>query len=317
MTAANFCIVLNDSLPPPNIAGELLKQLPQYAPYLGAYLDLCQSSLQHIDSSESRCLATEYWQLHHCGFNPSTAKHNAALALLLASKQQKITNIEPHQPLWLVELVHIAPSREGAALIPSSELNLSIQHNELLLQSAQNLCEGTIFHLKPWSTTHWQLQSQIPLDPTFASSQLVSRTSVNDWWDQSENHRDWRRFVNELQMLYFNHPVNQERQEQGLVPINSLWPVGGINPDLWPDPQISSTQIIHTLSPFFLKQDWGGWLFALQELEQTLRPLLETKPTLVLTNTESLLVATPRTSRLWHKLFTPTSTWRNQWLAQS
>lgn len=317
MTAANFCIVLNDCLPPPSIAGELLKQLSLYAPYLGSYLDQCKSSRQHINNSEARCLATEYWQLNNAGFNSSTAKHNAALALLLASKQQKITNLEPNQAFWLVELVHIAPSREGAALIPSSELNLSIQHNEQLLQSAQSLCEGSVFELKPWSTTHWQLHSQTPLHPSFASSQLVSRTAVNDWWDQSENHRDWRRFVNELQMLYFNHPVNIQRHEQGLVSVNSLWPVGGLQPDMWPDPQVGSTQIIQTLSPFFLRQDWGGWLLALQELDQNLRPLLEKKPTLVLTNTESFMVAKPHAPRLWHKLFTPASTWRKQWLAQS
>lgn len=317
MTTANLCIVLNDCLPPPSIAGELLKQLPQYASYLTSYLDQCQSTLHTVHLNESRCLATEYWQLNHLGFNASTAKHNAALALLLASKQQNLTESSSNTPFWLAELVHIAPSREGAALITSPALELSSEHSNALLHSAQMLCEDTPFQLTPWSATHWQLHSDVPLHPTFASSELVSRTSVNDWWDQSENHRQWRRFVNELQMLCFTHPVNLERQAQGLAPINSLWPVGGISPNTWPIRPTKPTKIIETLSPHYLKQDWGSWLLAIQQLEHFLAPLLEKNPTMVLTSTDSYQVVSPHTRRFWHRFIAPTSNWRTHWLAQS
>jgi hypothetical protein len=37
----------------------------------------------------------------------------------------------------------------------------------------------------------------------------------------------WRRWQSEIQMLLFEHPVNQSREKNGLAPINYLWTWGG------------------------------------------------------------------------------------------
>ena len=37
----------------------------------------------------------------------------------------------------------------------------------------------------------------------------------------------WHRLLNELQMLLHAHPVNAELEEQGVPPVNSVWPWGG------------------------------------------------------------------------------------------
>ena len=327
MTAANFCIVLTESLAPAPIAAELLQQLPAYAPQLVSYLDQCQSEKTTITPRESRCTAFEYWQLQQAGFSTAIAKHNAALALLLASEQQKLNTLAPDQPFWLVELVHIAPARDGAALLPASTLNIQAAQNAALLASAQALCEGTPFRLSPWSDTHWQLHydSSHPLPPTFASSTLVSRMAVNDWWDQDERSPDWPRIVNEIQMLYFDHPINLLRQEQGLAPVNSLWPVGGLPPAAWqPQPITAKTQVITALTESYLRQDWGQWLAELQQIDKAIAPLLQDhalQPQLVLTNTNEYVHARPQAPRFWQRFvpapFTPTPTWRSHWLAQS
>lgn len=326
MTAENFCIVLNDSLVSGPIATELLKQLPTYAPHLVRYLDQCQSEKTTIELSQAKCTAFEYWQLEDAGFTASMAKHNAALALLLASEQKKLTKIAADAPLWLVELVHISPARDGAALLPASALALEPAHNEALLQSAQALCEGTPFRLSAWSETHWQLHSDSnhELPPTFASSALVSRMTVNDWWDQDARSRDWRRFVNEVQMLYFDHPVNSSRQQQGLPPINSLWPVGGLRPVTWqPTPPNPRHAVFNALSESYLRQDWGQWLLELQKIEAKIASLLQnpaSPPHLILTNTTEYLCASAQAPRFWQR-FSPfkssTPSWRNHWLAQS
>ncbi|MFA7592642.1 MAG: hypothetical protein WCY26_02750 [Thiohalobacteraceae bacterium] len=39
--------------------------------------------------------------------------------------------------------------------------------------------------------------------------------------------RDWHRFLNEVQMLFHEHPVNREREARGRPLINSLWLWGG------------------------------------------------------------------------------------------
>jgi hypothetical protein len=42
--------------------------------------------------------------------------------------------------------------------------------------------------------------------------------------------RDWHRFLNEVQMLFHDHPVNRAREAHGRPPINSLWLWGGGRP---------------------------------------------------------------------------------------
>lgn len=316
MTAANSCIVLSEALAPAPMAAELIKHLPTYAPNLVRYLDQCQSQLVRPTLDQTRCTALETWQVEQAGFSAATAKHNAALALLLASTTEKKATITPDTAFWLAELVHLAPSREGAALIPASELQISSEHSYELLKAAQELCQGTAFRLEPWSAQHWQLHSTIELPAVFASPQLVSRSAVNDWWDQNPATREWRRFVNELQMLYFNHPVNQDRLNQGLAPINSLWPIGGLTGNDW-QPQPRPYQLHQELTQPYLRQDWGLWLQRLQQLDLELKTQLPHKPDLVLTNTEQLFIASPRPSRFWHRFIQPTSTWRSHWLAQS
>lgn len=316
MTAANSCIVLSEALAPPAIAPELLKQLPIYAPNLVRYLDQGQSQFITTQVEQNLCTALEWWLIEQAQFTSSTAKHNAALALLLAAQAEKTPDSASTEPFWLVELIHMAPSRDGAALIPAHVLQINPDHSQTLLEAAQTLCEGTSFSLHPWSTTHWELRSQNKLAPLFASSQLVSRTSVNDWWDQEPRNKEWRRFVNELQMLYFNHPVNNQRQAQGLLPVNSLWPVGGLAPALW-QPQPRPLKQISALTSAYLSQDWGLWLHQLQELDTQLLPFLKQNPEIVLSNTEQLLIIRPRTARIWHRFIKPTPTWRTHWLAQS
>jgi hypothetical protein len=37
----------------------------------------------------------------------------------------------------------------------------------------------------------------------------------------------WHAFLNEVQMLFHEHPVNQARERRGVPAINSIWPWGG------------------------------------------------------------------------------------------
>src|SRR3546814_1649888 len=70
----------------------------------------------------------------------------------------------------------------------------------------------------------------------------------------------------ELQMLWFDHPVNQARTENGLPAINSLWVFGGASRDQFhkknnksgtePDP--ASAQTHFDLATPHAKHDWGN-----------------------------------------------------------
>jgi hypothetical protein len=44
---------------------------------------------------------------------------------------------------------------------------------------------------------------------------------------EGEDRLAWHRIFNEVQMLLHAHPVNEDREQRGALPINSLWFSGG------------------------------------------------------------------------------------------
>ncbi len=49
---------------------------------------------------------------------------------------------------------------------------------------------------------------------------------VTHYLQQAKTNLEWFKLFNEMQMFLFQHEVNQQRQQQGLPPINSLWCYG-------------------------------------------------------------------------------------------
>src|SRR5690606_33732078 len=252
-------IVLPGALPDPREARELTAYLQKTAPTLLGWLQQARARSIGADPARSGCTPYEQWQLLSHGFSPENEQNFATgLGPLWA---QDVA--EQDQPVWLTQLVHVAPSRDGAALLPASELAITPEQSVALFDSVQALFSEVGFTLQPSDTCHWRIVLPDGYAPASASPSLVSITSVNDWWPQDMASRPWRRLVNEVQMLWFDHPVNQARFEQGLLPVNSLWLFGGARANqLGVAEALQHTQTHSDLQEFSIKHDWGGWLAA-------------------------------------------------------
>jgi hypothetical protein len=55
---------------------------------------------------------------------------------------------------------------------------------------------------------------------------------VTHYLEQAKHNLEWFRLFNEIQMFLYQHPVNQQRQQQGEAMINSLWCWGA---EHWPE----------------------------------------------------------------------------------
>src|SRR5690606_37868112 len=107
-------IVLPGALPDPREARELISYLPATAPTLLGWLERGRATTTPADPAKSACTPFEHWQLTRQGFHPEAGQNFATgLGPSLASNVSK-----SNQPVWLVELVHVSPSRDGAALLP-------------------------------------------------------------------------------------------------------------------------------------------------------------------------------------------------------
>src|SRR5690606_8518344 len=223
-------IVLPGALPDPREARELIPYLQKTAPTLFGWLEHAQARILDADPAGTGCTPFEYWQLRARGFEPEDGQNFATgLGPMRASALQN-ASVAPDDAVWLAELVHVSPSRDGAALLTARELSITHEQSVALFASVRESFADAGFMLHETDGDFWRVELPDSFRPQCASPVLVSLTSVNDWWPQGMDARPWRKLVNEVQMLWFDHPVNQQRYQQGLLPVNSLWLYGGGRP---------------------------------------------------------------------------------------
>jgi len=310
-------IVLPGALPDPGQARELTSYLQKTAPTLLGWMERARARSIAADPAVTGCTPYEQWQLAACGFRPEAGQKLAAGLGPLWAQQ----NTPPDQPVWLLELVHVAPSRDGAALLPARELAITPEQSVALFESVQTLFSEAGFMLHADGAEHWRLDLPPEFAPDSASPALVAMTSVNDWWPQDMAGRPWRRLVNEVQMLWFDHPVNQDRYRQSLMPVNSLWLFGGARAAQLPGRlPLAGTQVHEGLLAPAIRQDWAAWLAVLGELEsRVFRPMAQgAQPELVLTGRERIVELRPPALGKWTRWLPGSrNTWRNWWSPQS
>mgnify|MGYP000988195496 CR=1 FL=1 len=106
-----------------------------------------------------------------------------------------------------------------------------------------------------------------------ASLDRVAGRNVDPWLVQREaaverdaTHAPWRRLQAEVQMLLHGHPLNAEREAQGLLPVNSFWLSGCGRAQ--PEPAEARVQVDETLRASALAEDWPAWIAAWRRIEE-------------------------------------------------
>lgn len=327
-------IVLPGALPDAEAARALLPQLTLTAPTLTRWLSQGQARIHATPGPQTGCTPEEYWRLHLQGYRPHPGQNHAAgLGPLLASGAGQGQALPDESPQWLAELVHVSPTQHGASLLTAQELALDAEQDTALFASLAVLQAGTPrtsaaqaadrcldsgdFTLRPLQAGLWRVEAPKDLALRTASPALVARGAVNDWWPHQDAARAWRRLFNEVQMLWFDHPVNQQRQRQGLPPINGLWLFGGATRAQLDSPLTEQVHWHDELLPHCLRGDWGDWLHALARLDgQVLRPAEQQglRPTLALTGRDRIAEVTPARQPAWlRKLTGRNPAWRTWW----
>jgi len=309
-------IVIPGALPDARTARELIPHLERQAPLLVGRFRSARPHAQAIDLLQTACTAAEFWQLTRRGFTPGTNQNmSSGLGPLHAATE----NNAAHDPVWLIELVHVSPSRDGAALLPATRLSIQQDQSLALFAAAEPVFADHGLRARAISATRWQiwLPDTFPAHAS-ASPTLVSQTRVNDWWPQDDAARPWRRLVNELQMTWHDHPVNRARGDMGLPPVNSVWLYGGACPSQLVAATEQLLEDSRLLEPF-LEQDWGRWLERAGELSQWLTPHDAKTTELVLLGEDRIVTLQPGywLSNLTKRLPGAQNQWRNWWSPQN
>ncbi len=83
-----------------------------------------------------------------------------------------------------------------------------------------------------YSAKHWGLRLPALPDMQWPAIDKLEGQSIGDQLPVGKQQNSWRRLLNEIQMTLFEHPVNQQREAAGLLPVNAIWFSGAAALDL-------------------------------------------------------------------------------------
>jgi hypothetical protein len=184
-------------------------------------------------------------------------------------------DIHPGSGIGLMTPTHWAVGSDQITLLDPDLLQLGEAESRELLAAVRPLfsSEGWTLH---WGTaTRWYAQHPSLAGLRTASLDRVIGRSVDRWMPQDAQARLLRRLQSEVQMLLYQHPVNEAREARGALAVNSFWlsgcgaaPAGPAGPD--------DLQVATQLRTPALADDWAAWCSAWREIDaQPVRALLE------------------------------------------
>jgi hypothetical protein len=314
--SSSLVLVLPGALPPSNIAGDIAAALrapasptPGSSPVLTGWLSRAKPSVSTFDIAQHGCSPHEGWWLNRAGYDGSAARTGrspqapgpvlgAGLApLLLPAGTDTGT-----APVWVGRLAHIRISQDHLALADPDELGVTEGESATLLDAARPIFEADGFGLHRVSAQDWHVvpvTAGHPGIPGATPAAAVGR-DIDAWWPQGDLARPWRRLVNEIQMEWYAHAVNEARRDRGQPEINTLWLFGGS--PRW-QPALNAARLVggpawvqglaqaaalpwqplsdKTLAPGTIacadtleaahrEDDWGRWLIEMTRLDSTL-----------------------------------------------
>ena len=158
---------------------------------------------------------------------------------------------------------HWAMGREHATLTDPAALELNEADSRTLLAAMQPYfaTEGiTLHYLQP---TRWLARGDVFAGLPTASLDRVLGRNVDRWLPAS---KAIKLLQNEMQMLLYTHPINDERAAKGLRSINSFW-VSGSGALVEPVTDQSQARVTRTLAQAAFTNDWAAYAQAWTKLD--------------------------------------------------
>ena len=190
--------------------------------------------LDHYDGAEV-CKGLQLPTLQHllgrARCTPQATSLSAMLGSLFGQPWQGMAALAAQQANldfgnghWLIaDPVHVRIDRGRALLADIGVMALSQQEAEQLTATLnQHFADDGLYFVAP-SPGRWFVQCQHASQARFTPLVDAVGENVNDHLPQGEHGLEWSRLLNEMQMLLYTHPVNDQREARGELPVNSVW----------------------------------------------------------------------------------------------
>lgn len=136
--------------------------------------------------------------------------------------------LDPGDDYWMrLDPVHLQFHRDHLYLADSATLELEAADTQSLVATLNAHFSADGLHCLAPHPQRWYLR--LPTAPDLHTHPLedVFGRRIDTRLPKGRDAPRWHGYVNEIQMLFHDHPVNQARETAGKAAVNSVWPWGG------------------------------------------------------------------------------------------
>lgn len=231
---------------------------------------LLQSDAQALTPLHERLMCSADGRGYSDGLMPWAARQAQTLGLTGLHGTSGWARITPCH--WTVHADHVHMDDPASLALTSQD------HDALWKSMEPYFSEDgiTLFaHSHESKGRYWLAHGAVLRELPTASLDRVASQKVDPWMPRQAQAKLLRKLQNEMQMLLYHHPINDERERFKLPSVNSFW-VSGTGA---PDDTVSAPahRTLHTeLRTSALKDDPQAWAFAWHALDETLlAPLVQ------------------------------------------
>ncbi len=135
--------------------------------------------------------------------------------------------LDTRKGYWIrIDPVHLHLNRNQLILLDTEALRLEQDEANELAHTINKYFKDQNLHVFTPNPTRWYLHLDTEENLVFHPKDQVAGQDINAYLPSGEKGMYWKTLLNEIQMLLFEHPVNEAREARGELAVNSLWPWG-------------------------------------------------------------------------------------------
>jgi hypothetical protein len=164
---------------------------------------------------------------------------------------------------------HWQVGMDQVVMADPAHLRLSDDESQQLLQAMQPFLQEDGLQVTWHGALLWHAQGALLADLPTASLDRVIGQNVKDWMPQHPAARPLQRLQSEMQMLLYNHPVNDARDTRRQHTVNAFWLHGAGTLAAAASPITAAVTVSDALRASALHGDLLTWQQAWQQLDAT------------------------------------------------
>ncbi len=154
----------------------------------------------------------------------TAASPEAGSDLPIAPVTLAVDGHAPGRRWWLrADPVHFVVGRTGLRLAPPDYLQLDAAESAALAASVRSHFSDVAADFLAPGPSRWYLGADRPFELETTAPADAAGADVDRHLPRGAGRRRWLGFVNEVQMLWYEHPVNRAREQRGAPTASGLW----------------------------------------------------------------------------------------------